>query len=382
MKKTKIFAIVPSGFCFGLQFITIDFFRNFTKIDSLFLLTKWSDGMFKKSLNENSIPYTESWLGFISKSLKTEYVKMTIHGTSKLPLLYYHFLRTYYRFKPEALYFANRQELILLYPVLKLFAKVPVLCHLHDPPPPTPFQKRSFRFYDKLVTHYISISDDVRDRALMLGMNASKITTIHNGIEIKQTDYENLIFREKWSEESIIIGITGQMTETKGHLDLLEAFILARKIDQRLKLLIGSKPIEPLYTKLKKRIAEENIADFVQFTGWLDESKTFYDNIDMLVLASRHDEGFGLVVAEAMSYRKVVIATKSGGAKEIIINKESGFLIEKGDISALKDCILHASENNMDLVRNNAYNRIDNHFNISIQSKKLEDFIIKFANKC
>jgi len=55
----------------------------------------------------------------------------------------------------------------------------------------------------------------------------------------------------------------------------------------------------------------------------------FYNSIDILILASRHDEGYGLVVAEAMACGKPVIITDSGGAAEIVVNAESGFIVKK-----------------------------------------------------
>ncbi|MCF8478540.1 MAG: glycosyltransferase, partial [Pseudolabrys sp.] len=51
--------------------------------------------------------------------------------------------------------------------------------------------------------------------------------------------------------------------------------------------------------------------------------------IDVLVLASRHEEGFGLVLAEAGERGLPVVATRSGGAAEVVRDGETGFLVGK-----------------------------------------------------
>jgi glycosyltransferase involved in cell wall biosynthesis len=52
------------------------------------------------------------------------------------------------------------------------------------------------------------------------------------------------------------------------------------------------------------------------------------------------EEGFGLVVVEAMACRVPPVATRCGGPEEIITDGVDGFLVNCGDASALADRLL------------------------------------------
>jgi glycosyltransferase involved in cell wall biosynthesis len=50
-------------------------------------------------------------------------------------------------------------------------------------------------------------------------------------------------------------------------------------------------------------------------------------------------EPFGLVVLEAMAARRPVIASRTGGISDVIVDQESGLLVPPGDVSALRAAI-------------------------------------------
>jgi glycosyltransferase involved in cell wall biosynthesis len=63
----------------------------------------------------------------------------------------------------------------------------------------------------------------------------------------------------------------------------------------------------------------------------------------MFTLApSRWPEPFGVVVLEALAMGRPVIAARSGGIPETVIDGECGFLVPPGDVDALRDrmCLL------------------------------------------
>ena len=380
--KLKVFAIVPSGFCFGLQHVTIDFFKCFNNVDSLFLVSGWNNGEFIKLLDKNALKYTLSWLGMFSRSLQWYHIKMSFSALIKMPKLYYDFFKVLRDFKPDLLYFANHHELILLYPALKL-VKIPIVCHMHDPAPVIPFQKKTFSFYSAVVDHFIAISENVRQRTIDLGCNPEKITTVPNGIELpeEKRSERGSVFTEQfnWEKDVFIVGITGQMTATKGHMDLLSAFKIAYNKNKSIRLVIGGIFIEPLYTELRACIKEWAMESVVVFTGWLPSVHSFFNNIDLFVLASRHDEGYGLVVAEAMANSLPVIITNSGGAVEIVEDEINGYIVSKRDVDAMAEKMLYLSDNSTLGIEmgNRGRQRIEQHFNMRLQAALLEDLLIK-----
>ena len=67
-----------------------------------------------------------------------------------------------------------------------------------------------------------------------------------------------------------------------------------------------------------------------------------YKLADVVVSASTRPEGFGRVIAEAQAMGRPVIATDHGGAREIVLDGETGWLVPPGDPAALADAIARA----------------------------------------
>lgn len=327
-------AAVPTPYVFGLQVVTLDFFSRLRRwADCHFLITRWNDGEFPRRLEAMSIPYTASWMGMFSRKLDPENLRMTLECVYRAPELYWCFWRLVRRFRPDVIYTANHHELILLHPMLRVMG-IPVVCHMHDPPPNIPFQRASFRVWSQPVTRFVTIAEDVRDRLIQFPVDPGRVTVVHNGIDLGQFPRrekrgERFVSQFGWPGDSFIAGIAGQMHDRKGHLDLLEALDQLRDRVPNLRVVIGGKAGGAYYEELVACVSERGLKDRVGFCGWMDHARDFYDGIDAFVLASRHEEGFGLVLAEAMAVGVPVIATRSGGAVNVVEDGVSGLLVDR-----------------------------------------------------
>jgi len=58
---------------------------------------------------------------------------------------------------------------------------------------------------------------------------------------------------------------------------------------------------------------------------------------DISCQASRWEEAFGLVLAEAMAFGKPIVATRVGGIPEVVDDGVTGFLVARGDTAALAE---------------------------------------------
>jgi len=385
-KKVKVLAIVPSAFCFGLQNLTLDFFKNVSpRIQPWFLNTRWNDGEFPRRLHAMGIPHSATWLGMFSRRLDFYNLKMTLHCLIRLPIAYWDFVRLYRRFRPDVIYLANHHEMILLWPLLFLL-RHKVVCHMHDPPPPIPFQRMSFAIWRMAVNRFLFISESVRKRTALLGPIGPRDKLVMNGVHVSKLNLpreRDARFDDQfgWGQDVVIVGMTGQMTATKGHEDFLMAAKLIAGQNSKIRFVIGGRPLEPMFSRIKELVKEYQLTDRVAFSGWLPAPQDFFSAIDILVLASRHDEGFGLVVAEAMERGAVVVATRSGGAVEIIEDGVSGFLVSKNAPGEMTERVLELCSNpemRKRLVQVGR-TRVETQFNLTTQASLFENELTHYV---
>jgi glycosyltransferase involved in cell wall biosynthesis len=167
------------------------------------------------------------------------------------------------------------------------------------------------------------------------------------------------------------------MTPTKGHEDFIQAAEIVVKRNPNVRFVIGGKAAEPFRSELQRLIAYKNLQGVVEFSGWLETSTQFFESIDLFVLASRHDEGFGLVLAEAGERGLASVATRSGGANEVVIDGETGILVEKSSPGEMADGIqkLIEDEKFRQEMGARARRRVSEHFDLVRQSQKIEQII-------
>jgi glycosyltransferase involved in cell wall biosynthesis len=128
----------------------------------------------------------------------------------------------------------------------------------------------------------------------------------------------------------------GRLVAYKGFELAVEAF---NESGKRL-IIAGS---GPEYEKLKKK-AKSN----VKILGKIpDEAiRKYMNNCKGFIFPGRED--FGIVMAEAQSAGKPVIAFNQGGSKDIVINNQTGILFEKQDILSLNKAILESEQSKWD----------------------------------
>jgi len=129
----------------------------------------------------------------------------------------------------------------------------------------------------------------------------------------------------------------------KGHDVFLRA---VAKVRERYRepfrvLVAGSAPegFEEYAEGLKTLAAELNLNDVVEFSGHVRDVFGLLSKTDVAVHASVQPEPFGRVIAEAMISGVAVIATKAGGAAEIVRHEETGLHVPMGDVERMAEAI-------------------------------------------
>jgi glycosyltransferase involved in cell wall biosynthesis len=90
---------------------------------------------------------------------------------------------------------------------------------------------------------------------------------------------------------------------------------------------------------LKEMVKEMKLEDHVTFFPFTDEPQYVFERIDATVLPSLYKEGLPNVLLESMAMDVPVVASDLGGVGEIVVDGETGYKVEPGDISGLAAAI-------------------------------------------
>ena len=71
-----------------------------------------------------------------------------------------------------------------------------------------------------------------------------------------------------------------------------------------------------------------------------EELLRHYRQADLLVLPSVYQEGFGIPIVEAAAFGLPTVATRRGGIPEVVVDGETGLLVEAGNPDALRSAIV------------------------------------------
>ena len=146
-------------------------------------------------------------------------------------------------------------------------------------------------------------------------------------------------------EDRTVVAQVSWIIPEKGILELLEAARLVLQKNEKVQFVfIGEGSFREQYAKDALAMG---LGDHVTWTGLVQDpfGAGVYDLADIVCQVSNWEEVFGWVIAEAMAYGKPIIGTNVGGIPELVADRESGFIVERGDSAAMADRILSLIEN-------------------------------------
>jgi glycosyltransferase involved in cell wall biosynthesis len=171
----------------------------------------------------------------------------------------------------------------------------------------------------------ITVCDALQRPLLDMGINAAKITTLRNGVDLELfRPLDRGAARRRWATEGRTIVSVGWLIERKGHHLVIEAM----KSLPDTRLLIAGEGEER--HKLKREIETAGLSERVRMLGQVahEDLPSLYNAADALVLASSR-EGWANVLLEAMGCGTPVVATDVWGTAEVVAAPEAGILIKE-----------------------------------------------------
>lgn len=192
----------------------------------------------------------------------------------------------------------------------------------------------------KRANAIIAISDAVnRYTHARYGSSRAILKTIHYGIDSRPFQAvsadDAAAVREEWHipHDAWVVGTVARLVPQKALHILIEGYARYRAHATRPSrlVLVGRGPLED---ELKARAQELGIGGEIVWAGFREDIPAVMRAFDLFALTSSY-EGFGLVLLEAMSAAKPVLATKVSAIPEIVKDSETGFLCQSGDASSV-----------------------------------------------
>lgn len=189
---------------------------------------------------------------------------------------------------------------------------------------------------NKHVEKIITVSDFEKENLIKAGITAGKITTVYNGVDMKQ-----FAFHQKVKGECFKIGILARLSEEKNHELFIKIAGKLRDIPNLLFYIAGDGPEQE---KIKRMIDSQNLHHKIKMVGVVHHPEEFIKEMDVILLTS-YREVFPMVILEAMAVGTPIISINRGGIGEAIIGNKTGFLINEHSVEDFCDKILDLKVN-------------------------------------
>lgn len=207
-------------------------------------------------------------------------------------------------------------------------------------------RRRMFRRAFDLVDHFIAPSDYLKQRYVLWGLDADRISVIANGHKPQRPDG----WKPTHSEKVNVFGFFGQFVDAKGIDVLLRAAVqVAQTEPVEIKIFGGNKQYASAdYVARIDAILDGGHENLTITEGGAYSRDNIFElmtMVDWVVMPSVWPETFGLVVSEAWDARRPVIASRAGGLGERIIDGRNGFSFPPGSDIQLADIMMRCIGN-------------------------------------
>jgi teichuronic acid biosynthesis glycosyltransferase TuaC len=189
----------------------------------------------------------------------------------------------------------------------------------------------------------LTVSDQLRERAIRYGVEPEKCLTIHNGCDsgiFKPAPREAARIELDVCPGAELVVFIGRLVQLKGIRELLEAAAILRASRPRLRVVcVGEGPME---AEILRRASQPDLEGRVQVAGSTNpqEIARWLAAADVLCLPS-HSEGCPNVVIEALSCGRPVVAADVGGIPELL-DSWCGILVPPRDAPQLANGLARA----------------------------------------
>jgi len=190
-------------------------------------------------------------------------------------------------------------------------------------------QMKLFKRWQSALNSYVTCSNHLKNILLQDGYNPVDVILNATPTTITRTSIS----------ENPTIAYAGRLVKEKGVNILISAFSNIVKQFPKSKLLIAGDG--PERENIEKLINTLELKNNISLLGYLnkDQMENVFEEVWVQVVPSLWNEPFGVVTIEAMMRGIAVVASDSGGLRDIVIDGLTGYLARPGNIISLTDSI-------------------------------------------
>ncbi len=200
-----------------------------------------------------------------------------------------------------------------------------------------------YRFSDCVMGVSHGMAQQIRTR-----LKHHRVCYSHNPVRFTERTKSKMVARRYlgFDDGRQIILAVGRISQPKNYLMLLEALLHVDASTPYCLYIVGGIFELEEKSRLDNFVNHNGLDGKVVFIGFTHDIKTYYEASDLLVSSSAW-EGFGNVIAEALSFGLPVVSSNCNyGPSEILLNGQCGVLVDVNDSVAMGSAIQRVLKNN------------------------------------
>ncbi len=229
----------------------------------------------------------------------------------------------------------------------------------------------------------IAVCSEIAATLAASRVSSERIRTILNGVDSDQfrpDPARRTATRQSLGIDNgkLVIGAVGRLEKEKRYDLLIDAFAQLRRFHPETRLVIAGDGSQR--RKLQHQIERRGLGGHCQLLGHVTDIVRLYDALDLFVQSS-DNEGAPNVVLEAMAMEVPVVATDTGGTRDLVDHGVHGLLVTPGNSTKLGEAI-HSALTDRDAARirvKKARTRVERDLSFESRTRRLEeiyDFLV------
>lgn len=225
----------------------------------------------------------------------------------------------------------------------------------------------------KIVAH----TEYHKNLYMKIGIEEKRIKIIPHCIDVSRMEKLASQSTGKTMEKPVIF-YGGRLTIGKGIKELLNSYQQISEQTESTLVIAGTGPLKEWMLEKKRVIEKNSKGGKIVYLGWQPPNVILTKMCEAdVVVSSSYVESFGIILLEAMSLKKPIVASCSGGVSEIITDHVDGILVNPRDAKGLAKAILELLDDSQmtTSIGFNAFETVKKRYDTSKVASKFIEFM-------